>query len=417
MKILMSLRDPYPPRRADVKSLFGKYLSQRGLSTDLLAQTAPDGGDADTGWPAGRATVLAHAPGASRVMRLLRASRFFFLGLFRCGREADAIQVRDQVFLSLAGLAAARLRGIRFFYWMSFPFPEGDLEIVRTQSLAGRPLRSGITYCRGLLGYRLLYGFVARRADHVFVQSDRMLELMVERGVPRARMTAVPMGVDMARVGAAAHLPVSDHRLHGRRTLIYIGALDRVRRIDFLLEVLARVSLDIPKVALVLAGGASEPEDVEWLKKEAGRLGIANSVVWLGWLSTEEAWRYVKSAEIGLSAIPPGPLYDVSSPTKALEYMALGIPVVASRIPDQEKVLTESQAGLTTGYDVHAFAEAVTQLLLDPQRAQRMGMRGPEYIARERDYQVLAERLAVVYRGLLAAPVVTPAPGAGAQRT
>jgi glycosyltransferase involved in cell wall biosynthesis len=262
-------------------------------------------------------------------------------------------------------------------------------------------MRRAASYWRGKLGYRLLYGHIAHRADHLFVQSDRMLEILVSRGVARERITAVPMGVDMARVRTATLTSPSDHRLLGRRPLVYIGALDRVRRIDFLLQVLARVSLDIPRVALMLAGDASEPGDIDWLKHEARRLGVADAVIWLGWLPTEEAWRYVKCAEIGLSPIPPGPLYDVSSPTKALEYMALGVPVVGNRIPDQEKVLAESGAGLVVDYDVGAFAEATTQLLLEPAKARAIGMRGPDYIARERDYAVLAERVASVYRSLL----------------
>jgi glycosyltransferase involved in cell wall biosynthesis len=232
-----------------------------------------------------------------------------------------------------------------------------------------------------------------------------MLEVMEIRGVKRQNMTAVPMGVDLARIRVAAIAPAVDHRLAGCRPLIYLGALDRGRRIDFLFHVLARIRAAIPKAVLILAGSASE--DMDWLRHEAQRIGVSSAVVWLGWQPTEQAWRYVKCAELGFSPIPPGPLYDVSSPTKALEYMALGVPVVANRIPDQEKVLRESHAGLVVDYDVAAFADAALALLRDPVRARAMGSRGPDYIARERDYAVISERVASVYRTLLA-----PAAGA-----
>jgi len=401
MRILMSMRDPFPPQRPDVKALFGRYLPLRGMRTDLLAETTASTVPHDS-WPAGAAHVF-QAGGRSRFFRLIGAAWFYCIGMAAHSRGVAAIQVRDQLFLSLIGLACARWRGVKFFYWMSFPFPEGYLELARSESLSTSPLRRLASYVRGRLGEKLVYGFLTPRADHVFVQSERMLEVMAARGVRRDRMTAVPMGVDMASVRAASITPVSDHRLSGRRPLIYLGALDRARRIDFLLHVLAQVQADFPKVVLILAGNANEPGDMDWLQQEARRIGVSGSVVWLGWLPMEQAWRYVKRAEIGLSPIPPGPLYDVSSPTKALEYMALGIPVVGNRIPDQEKVLRESGAGLAVDYDTAAFAKAIAALLLEPNLAQAMGRRGPEYIGRERDYAVIAERVAAVYRTLLVA--------------
>lgn len=405
--MLMSMRDAFPPQRPDVKALFGDHLSARGMNTDLLAETAPGAAAAGSLWPAGRAYVY-YPRHRGRLLNKMGAAWFYCAGLALRSRGMAAIQVRDQIFLALFGLLVARWRGIKFFYWMSFPIPEGYLEVVRSESLSSSPLRRLASLLRGKVGYHLLYRLVAPRADHVFVQSERMLEVMAARGLRRECMTAVPMGVDLARVRTAATAPAADPRLMGSRPLMYLGALDRARRIDFLFHVLARVRLDIPRAVLMVAGDASESGDVEWLRREAQRIGVADAIVWLGWLPTEQAWHYARRAEIGLSPIPPGPLYDVSSPTKGLEYMALGLPVVGNRIPDQEAVLGESGAGLAVDYDVTAFADAIIQLLLDPLKARAMGARGPEFIARERDYAVLAERVAAVYRTLLA-PASTPA--------
>jgi len=407
MRILMSMRDAFPPQRPDVKALFGKYLLSHGLRTDLLAEGSADGASAQASpwpappWPAGRVHAL-RAARRGKLARTLAAAWHYCAGLVRFSGEVEAIQMRDQVFLALPALLVARLRGLPFFYWMSFPFPEGYLEMARAGGSASGPLRRYASLVRGRLGYHVLYHWVAPRADHVFVQSQRMLEVMCERGVRRERMTPVPMGVDMAGIRGAAIEAVDDARLAGSRPLVYLGALDRARRIDFLLHVLARVRQDIPRAVLILAGDASEPADMDWLRREARRIGVFDAVLWLGWQSAEQAWRYVKRAEVGLSPIPPGPLYDVSSPTKALEYMALGVPVVGTRIPDQAYVIETSQAGITVDYEVAAFADAVIHLLLEPDEARAMGRRGPRFIERERDYAVIAEHLAAVYRGLLA---------------
>ena len=62
----------------------------------------------------------------------------------------------------------------------------------------------------------------------------------------------------------------------------------------------------------------------------------ANHVLLTGWLPQPAALGYAVRAEVGLSPIPRGTLFDVSSPTKLVEYLALGIPGVANDIPDQQ---------------------------------------------------------------------------------
>jgi glycosyltransferase involved in cell wall biosynthesis len=198
-------------------------------------------------------------------------------------------------------------------------------------------------------------------------------------------------------------LPYPDARLSGRRVLVYLGALDRSRRLDVLLQVFAAVRLQAPDTALLMIGRASEPADEAWLKREAELLGVTDHVVWAGWLPMQTAWSYAKSAHIGLSPIPPGRLFDISSPTKAVEYLALGLPVVGNDIPDQAEVITRSGAGVCVPFDVDLFAQAVVDLLADPGRCLDLAARGPAYVIRHRSYEVLAALVAERYRGLVRA--------------
>ena len=102
-------------------------------------------------------------------------------------------------------------------------------------------------------------------------------------------------------------------------------------------------------------------------------------------------------AEVGLSPIPRGPLFDVSSPTKLVEYLALGIPSVANDIPDQAQVIDESGAGLCVPMQAPDFAEATLRLLGDPALAARLGQRGPDWVRANRSYDILARRVAQAY--------------------
>lgn len=114
-----------------------------------------------------------------------------------------------------------------------------------------------------------------------------------------------------------------------------------------------------------------------------------------------EGWRYVRTAAVGLSPIPRGYLLDVSSPTKVLEYLALGIPVVCNDNPDQERVIRESEAGICVLYSAEDFANAVIRMLcLDKNARDEMGIRGKDYVAHHRDYRLIGGNVANSYRNL-----------------
>jgi glycosyltransferase involved in cell wall biosynthesis len=109
------------------------------------------------------------------------------------------------------------------------------------------------------------------------------------------------------------------------------------------------------------------------------------------------AWSYVRAAEIGLSTFPRGYLLDSASPTKAVEYMAMGLPVVANDNPDQEQVIKESGAGLCVPLESGAYADAVINLLQDTELWQKMSARGPQYVIENRGYDSIARNVAATY--------------------
>jgi glycosyltransferase involved in cell wall biosynthesis len=119
-------------------------------------------------------------------------------------------------------------------------------------------------------------------------------------------------------------------------------------------------------------------------------------------------------AEAGLSPIPRGTLFDVSSPTKLVEYLALGIPGVANDIPDQALVIEESGAGLCVPMQADAFADATLRLLSDPALAAACAARGPAWVRAHRTYDILGRDVALAYTCILppvpAAPSVPAAP-------
>jgi glycosyltransferase involved in cell wall biosynthesis len=174
-------------------------------------------------------------------------------------------------------------------------------------------------------------------------------------------------------------------------SILYLGTLIKLRRLDFLVRVLALVRNDVPDATLYLVGRGDDPSDERLLETEAARLGVSSAVVFTGQLQWKEALRYVQEADVCLSPFYPTKVLNSTSPTKLVEYMALGRPVVANDHPEQKLIIEQSRAGICVPWDEDAFARAIVELLQNPESARKMGQRGPGYVAQHREYGMIAE--------------------------
>lgn len=400
LSIAFIVRDPLPPLRADVLTLFGAEMPRYGVHTELVGQS---GGEETVPWPAGGMhTVGSLKSRFAAVMSPLWDLR----GLLRARRRGrpDCIQVRDKIASGLLGRIAAFVLRVPFVYWMSFPIVEG-FDVRRDEiGSRGKGLRWFAHALRAWASRFVIYRLVLPGAQHIFVQSEAMADWMAAKGFDRARMTAVPMGVDATLFDRDGVEPVEDPRLDGRRVILYLGRIAQARRSDFLLDVAEQLKGDVPDLLLVIAGDAASTDEMDWMRAEIARRGIDGHVLLTGWLPQRTALGYAVRAEVGLSPIPRGTLFDVSSPTKLVEYLALGIPSVANDIPDQQLVIDESGAGLCAPMEAEPFAAAVRRLLQDKAFAAELAKRGPAYVRSHRTYAILGRIVAETYTKILSRP-------------
>lgn len=399
IRLLYLTAETYPTYRVDLCVLFGKILPKYGIQSDIVAGKT-EGNVETVSWGGGETYLCDVSGGSARVHinTFLHGIRY----MLKADRKRyQAIQVRDMPLLAAIGLLMARLKGLKFIYWMSYPLSERLILFAHERGLSSGFIKFFFPWIRGHIGRLLLYRLVVPMADHVFVQSDQMKEALVKRGFRSDRMTPVPMGVDMETLQHIDIPPVDDVRLVNKRVLVYLGALDRPRRVEILFEMVAIVKRQFPNVLLILVGDTNEEAYRCWLKIKASEAGVGDNLLWTGWLPMYEGWRYVRAATVGLSPIPRGDLLDVSSPTKVLEYLALEIPVVCNDNPDQERVIRESKAGMCVLYSAEDFANAVIKMLcLEKNERLEMGIRGRDYIKHNRDYQMIGNIVANSYKNL-----------------
>lgn len=192
-------------------------------------------------------------------------------------------------------------------------------------------------------------------------------------------------------VNLAEYFPPTDRTCRGalaepsQRVLMHISNFRELKRVPDVVRVFARVRQQIPSVLVLVGDGPTRQESEE----EARRLGVAESVRFLG--KMDVVADLLRSADLFLL-----PSTSESFGLAALEAMACGVPVVASRVGGLPEVIEHGTTGfLEEQGDVDAMARRCVELLTD--RGRLMATRDA-CVARARQYS--ADRVVPMYEDL-----------------
>jgi glycosyltransferase involved in cell wall biosynthesis len=402
LHILFMTSDAFPPFRPAAKAIFSEGIAELGHRIDwLLPAQHADGPHGEQPFRGGTAFVAATNERGTRLGRLLKhwaciRNDLRVFGLLR-RRRYSLVQIKDKYLGALFAIAAARLARVPIFYWLAYPHGEASLYAAE-QGVARYRL---IYRLRGAMQRWLLYRVIMPSCAHVFVQSEQMRLDVAAEGVPLERTTAVPSSLNLDEVEATALRPPPALATDAR-SIVYLGTLLRERQLDFLVRVLALVVREVPDANLVFVGRGEMPEDEQLLRAEAERLGVAERVQITGWLPMPLAWEHVRRAGVCVSPYFPAPILRSTSPTKLVEYFALGKAVVANDHPEQTAVIDRSGGGIVCPWDEHAFAAGIVRLLRDPRLAAELGEAGRRYVAAHRTHWAMVDLVLTHYRDALA---------------
>lgn len=170
------------------------------------------------------------------------------------------------------------------------------------------------------------------------------------------------------------YVPSSPPPPPGDSRVVYVGHISRARGAAEMVEVARR--LRPYGIRLDLIGPADAT--VRPMLRDAQREGLLD---WFGYVPNRHALRMAEGALAGLSLLHDVPNYRESTPTKVVEYMARGLPVVTTPLPRAASLVGRVDCGTIVPFgEMDAVADAVTQAVLrlrdDPDRRAAMGTRG-----------------------------------------
>lgn len=183
--------------------------------------------------------------------------------------------------------------------------------------------------------------------------------------------------------------------------LLYVGRISRDRGMLVYLNLLrALLEREIP-ARLHLAGVMTPQSEVEIFSSHLA--GLEGYVHQHGWITYEDLPRLLQQADVGLAILLPEPRYVAALPVKMFEYMAAGLPVIASNFPAISRVISSTDCGLLVDplADAAALADTLRSWWQQPEIPARLGANGRKAIQEQYNWEQLASRLDQLYMSLL----------------
>ncbi len=198
---------------------------------------------------------------------------------------------------------------------------------------------------------------------------------------------------------------VSDVHKNGYDTsvlrMIYVGDVRVVRGIETYIRIAHRLRARSVPVQLRVVGSFADGREEREMHALIGELGLEDCVQLLGRRRPEEVPDLVSQCDVGLALLHPIGNYRESYPTKMFEYMAAGLPVVASNFELWRAILEGSECGRAVDpLDVDEAAAALEEYWRAPDLRREHGENGRRAVMEKYRWEAELPRLLTLYSAL-----------------
>jgi glycosyltransferase involved in cell wall biosynthesis len=319
--------------------------------------------------------IIALPKPRNRFWRMLGTWRVFRLAL---RQKADVYHFHDPELLP-AGLLLKMMTKGRVIYDVHEDVPKDILTKRWLPSIARKPVAFLVD---------ILEKKASSRLDYIVTATDNI----------RKNFKGLTKVVTINNYPILQEFRPTSISVPGQVIVIYTGLLCEERGISEIVRAMAYLKI-FKNVKLRLYGVFDTANYQEKVTKLEG----FERVEYFGWIKPEFLWQKISEAFIGIVCFHPDPNHVYAMPTKLFEYMAAGLPVIASDFALWKEIVEGNSCGLTVNpLNPEEIAGAITYLLDHPEEAKKMGDNGRRAVIEKYNWEKEGEKLLDLYQELTA---------------
>jgi glycosyltransferase involved in cell wall biosynthesis len=215
-------------------------------------------------------------------------------------------------------------------------------------------------------------------------------EIVKEFGIPREKISVVENGVetDLFSPDVDGDGVRAERGLQGKFVVSYIGTHGLAHGLATLVQAAGQLQQQHPDIAFLMVGeGADKERLVAMVKKK----GLSN-VHFVPQQPRDKIPSFIRASDVCVVLLKKAPVFKTVIPTKMLESMSCGRPVVLGVDGQARSVVEKAHAGVYVEPDnAKALSRAIVRLYREPQLCERLGHNGRRYIVKNLSRKHTAE--------------------------
>ncbi|MFZ2097927.1 MAG: glycosyltransferase family 4 protein, partial [Anaerolineales bacterium] len=253
---------------------------------------------------------------------------------------------------------------------------------------------------------RILARYTLQHADMVTTNSRVMGEQVIRLGARAETLRAVQFGVnlDVFNMNETINQEEMDLRKQlllpeKARIVLSPRAVHPIYNLDIIIQAISLVRERIQDAYFIFIDYNSDPDYKMALDRRIKQLGVVNHVRWLpATRNRNELSNWYHHSDVVVSV----PSSD-GTPVTVLEAMACGKPVICTDLPSLREFITSGENGyLVPVRQVSPLAEAIIQLISQPDQAKEFSRKAHQLVAEKADFEVEMKRMETIYYQLAA---------------
>lgn len=307
-----------------------------------------------------------HRSYLGRLLSFISFSLTAPIGLLRAGRPDVVLASSPPIFPMFSVWLVCKLRGIPLVLEVRDLWPESAVQM-------------------GILRNRWLIAVMSWMEQLLYDQAERIVTLtrgirddIWARGWPAEKLKVITCGIDTQMLYPDPDSGVEIRRLYGwidHNIVLYFGAMGEANNLDVIID--AAMLCQDQNTLFVLIGDGMRRSHIE---KRVAELKL-NNVRLLGPAPKDLARAFINSADLCLVTLQDIPLFKGAIPTKLLDYMACGRPVLCGVEGEAAEIVEAADAGVIfSPSSAEQLSNFVTELMADEFRRTDMGLSAAKYI-------------------------------------